>query len=156
MMSTSAYVKVLGLTQSVSDKAIEVQKEEQEKFAQEYKGQGEARALALIERAKSASKQITDFAELRASKIRSEGAQAAAEEYKKFERNPELAMFLRHLESLRTALKERTTMLLDGSSYEPARFFRDGPSVAAPGAAASTRPNEAGGAGRTPTTRPSR
>ena len=54
---------------------------------------------------------------------------AAAEEYRKFAANEQLAMFLRSLESLKKELESKTVMLLDGSEGTPVRMFRDGPTL---------------------------
>lgn len=122
-------MKVWGLPEKVSEAVIEVQKNEREKFAQDYRGRGQAQATAIVERARSASQQIVAFAQLRAAEIRSQGDRAAAEEYRKFAQNPELATFLRYLETLREGLKDKTTIILDGSYVPAVRWFREGPTV---------------------------
>ena len=48
-----------------------------------------------------------------AKRIRAEGDRAAAEFYAVFGRNPELAVFLRKLDSLRLTLSEKTTLVVD-------------------------------------------
>ncbi|MBN1270132.1 MAG: hypothetical protein JXB04_11125, partial [Kiritimatiellae bacterium] len=49
---------------------------------------------------------------------RADGDAEAAEQYKTFEKNPELAMFLRKLEVLEETLKERATVVL-GPDTQP-------------------------------------
>ena len=45
--------------------------------------------------------------------IRAEGDAEAAKSYETFKQNPELAAFLRKLDSLRRIMKGRTTLVLD-------------------------------------------
>ena len=122
-------IKTLGLPASVSDKVIQAMKDERQKEASRYKTAGRAEAMAITERAKEASEQILAFANRKASEIRAQGDQAAAEEYKKFGQDWQLAAFLRSLESLKAELQGRTIFLLDGSVVPGAGYFRDGPSL---------------------------
>ena len=55
---------------------------------------------------------LTD-AEAKAKTIRAEGDAEAARHYEVFKANPELAAFLRKLDSLRRIMKSRTTLVLD-------------------------------------------
>jgi len=122
-------IKTLGLPESVSDKVIQAMKDERRKEASRYETAGKAEAMAITERAKEASEQILAFANRKASEIRAQGDQAAAEEYKKFGEDWQLAAFLRSLESLKTELQGRTIFLLDGSAVPGVKYFREGPSL---------------------------
>ena len=51
--------------------------------------------------------------EATAKSIRAEGDAEAAKYYEVFKENPELAVFLRKLDSLRRIMKGRTTLVLD-------------------------------------------
>ena len=124
-------IKTLGLPASVSDKVIQAMKDERQKEASRYETAGRAEAMAITERAKEASEQILAFANRKASEIRAQGEQAAADEYKKFGEHWQLAAFLRSLESLKAELQGRTIFLLDGSVVPGAGYFRDGPSLPA-------------------------
>jgi len=128
-------IKMWGLPEAVSSDVIEAQKDERQKFAQEYKSRGEARATAIRERAKSSRDTIIAFAERKASEIRAEGARAAAEIYPEFEKDPQLSEFLRWLDTLEAGLKERTVMILDGSELPALKWFRKGPGLEDIGAA---------------------
>ncbi len=119
-------VKAWGLPQVVSDRVIDAQKSERENMAKSLKAAGEAQAKAIRSRAEAASKQIVAFAEGKAASIRSGGYRAAAELYSRYRENPELAKFLRTLESLRKEFKSRTMILLDGSMLPTVRLFKEG------------------------------
>jgi len=122
-------IKSLQLPKDVSAVVIEAMKEERQRDVRRYEAAGEAQATAIRERAKAASDQILAFASRKAADIQSEGDQAAAEYYKEYEKNEEFSMFLRSLESLRTELKSRSVILLDGSELPAVEFFRTGPSL---------------------------
>ena len=68
-----------------------------------------------------------------ARRIRAEADAAAAEFYRVFEEDPELAMFLRKLEVLEETLGFRSTVLL-GPDTEPFDLLRGVPAPALPGA----------------------
>jgi len=143
-------IKTLGLPESVSDKVIQAMKDERQKEAGRYKTAGEAQAMAITERAKEAGEQILAFANRKASEIRAQGDQAAADEYKKYGKDWQLAAFLRSLESLKKELQGRTIFLLDGSVVPAAGYFRKGPSLPT-GTMPSLPP-----AGKPTTTRPAK
>lgn len=125
----SVGMKLLGLPQGVSQAVIEAQKQERERYVQDYKTSGEALAKAIRSRADRASKQILAFASATAMKIRAEGDSAAAKYYREFSKNERLGMFLRSLESLRKELGKNATILLDGSQIPAVKYFRNGPSL---------------------------
>ena len=52
-------------------------------------------------------------AEAEAKKIRGEGDELAAKNYAVFQKNPELALFLRNLEALKISLTDKDTLILD-------------------------------------------
>ncbi|MCK4601297.1 MAG: hypothetical protein KAU28_02445, partial [Phycisphaerae bacterium] len=91
-------VRSMDLPAEITKSVISSMKEERQKFAQDYKSSGEARAIAIRSLAETARDKIIAFAERKAKEIRTEGARAAAEYYAKFERYPQLGMFLRYIE----------------------------------------------------------
>jgi len=123
-------IKSLGLPQSVTETVIEAMKEERQRDVRRFESAGEAQATAIRERAKAASGQIVAFAQRKAQEIRTAGDRAAAEYYKDFAENEEFSMFLRSLESLRTELKSRAVIILDGTQVPAAQYFRTGPTLA--------------------------
>jgi len=108
-------LKTLALPEQVTTAVIDAMKEERQREVRNFESAGEAQATAITERAKTSRDQILKFADRKAAEIRAEGDLAAARYYKEFESDPELAMFLRSLESLRKELKGRSVILLDGS-----------------------------------------
>ncbi|MFP4053215.1 MAG: SPFH domain-containing protein [Phycisphaerae bacterium] len=116
-------IKSLTLPENVTAEVIEAMKKERQKFINRYRGSGNAQAQAIEERAKSAREKILAFAKRRADQIRAEGDRAAAEEFAKFAKNEELAMYIRWLESLKTELKGKAVILLDSSTLSPLQNF---------------------------------
>jgi regulator of protease activity HflC (stomatin/prohibitin superfamily) len=139
----SVGVKVLGLTENVSQAVIAAVREEREKEAARYKTAGEADATRIKERAKEASALITSFAKRKADDIRSEGYAAVADHYSQMNANEQLSMFLRSLESLKKELQSRSVIILDGSQVPAVKWFQNGPTlqtVGPPAGGAATQP----------------
>ena len=89
---------------------------------------------------RAAQKQILAFAERKAGEIRAQGDRAAAKYYEQFEQDPQLAAFLRSLESLKKELQGRSIFLMDGSVIPAVRYFRERPSLPTTRPAARTSP----------------
>jgi len=126
---TMVGIKSFGLPEKVSEKVIATMKEERQEEVKRYESAGQAQALAIRERAKESAEQILAFANRKGGEIRAQGDRAAAEWYAKFEKNWQLAAFLRSLESLKKELQGRSIFLLDGSSIPAVKYFRQGPSL---------------------------
>jgi membrane protease subunit HflC len=122
-------IKSLGLPQEVAQEAVKAMQDERKKEADILEAAGQAQAQAIRERAREARDKILAFADRKAGEIRSEGARAAAEWYQVFEKNWQLAAFLRSLESLRKELQGRSIFLLDGSEIPAVKYFREGPKL---------------------------
>ncbi|HDZ21804.1 hypothetical protein LCGC14_0368880 [marine sediment metagenome] len=126
-------VKALGLPESVTETVIEVMKEDRQEEIEMYDADGKAMAEAIKSRAKSDSDTILAFALFTAENIKTEGYGQAARRYEQYGQDPEFAMFLRSLESLRRELASQTVILLDGSKIEAVKFFQKGPAVPSKG-----------------------
>lgn len=135
-------LKVLGLSEAVSDAVIDAQKQERMKYVAEYQAAGEAEAQAIRDRAIAAANIIRTFAENKAAKIRSEGEVAAAQQYAKFEQDPMLAKFIREMQTLEEALKGKTVMILDGDELPAIKYFQRAPTAETAGAAGVPVTNE--------------
>ncbi len=120
-------IKRLGLTEDTSAAVIENQKKEREAEAQRFRAAGDAQASDIRARAERARKQILAFADSIARSIRAEGEAFAAQQYRFFERDRELATFLRSLESLKKELEGRTTILLEPGTVPAIELFQSGP-----------------------------
>ena len=122
-------IRSMGLPEKVSEQVINTMKAERQEDVKRFQSDGEAAAIAIEESAKSDRDQIIEFATRKAKEIRTQGDQAAARYYAKFEKNPEFSVFLRKLESLKVELAQRAVFILDGSALPQVKWFRDGPSV---------------------------
>jgi regulator of protease activity HflC (stomatin/prohibitin superfamily) len=138
-------IKTLSLPQDVAQEVIKAMQDERKKEADILEAAGQAQAQAIRERAREARDKILAFADRKAGEIRSEGARAAAEWYQVFEKNWQLAAFLRSLEGLKKELQGRSIFLLDGSEIPAVKYFREGPKLptqAPMPAGPTTRPGE--------------
>jgi membrane protease subunit HflC len=126
---TMVGVKTLGLPETVSEKVIASMKAERRRYARTYLSDGNSQAQAIIDRAREAAADIKAFAEVKAGGIGGEGIRAAASEYAKFQENPQLAEYLRRLQSLKKALQGRVIFLLDSSTLPAIGYFDKGPSL---------------------------
>ncbi len=106
-------INALNVPGKITEKIFERMIKEREVKAQVFRSQGEKAARNIRTEAQKQSSQIVSEAEAKAREIRAEGDAEAARYYAEFRKNPELAEFLRSLESLRQILRTRTTLVLD-------------------------------------------
>jgi membrane protease subunit HflC len=100
------------ISKSVFDRMIQERKVEAEKFLAE--GRSEAQRIRTdINRKRD---DILAQATAEAKEIRAQGDAEAAKYYAAYKKSPELAAFLRKLDSLRTIMKSKTTLILDTDS----------------------------------------
>ena len=111
-------IRKIGLPESITEKVFARMKAEREEIAERYRSEGEGEAIKLRAEADSKRNQLLAQAEAEAKRTRAEGDARAAESYQVFEKNPELAMFLRKLEALEVTLKKKSTVVLS-SETEP-------------------------------------
>ena len=90
--------------------------------------QGTAEATKIRTDAESKKTELLAAAEARAKAIRGEGDAEAAKYYKMLEADPELAMFLRNLETLQKVLAERATVVVP-TDEEPFRLLKEMPEL---------------------------
>lgn len=123
----------LGLPQAVTESVFERMKVERKELADSYTSEGESEAVRIIAQADSQRDQILSLARAEAKRARAEGDAIAAEHYQVFAQDPELARFLRKLETMEELLKERATVILSPDS-EPFDLLKGGakPLPAAP------------------------
>jgi membrane protease subunit HflC len=86
---------------------------EREAKAKKFEDDGKAEAEKIRSDAETQAAKILAKADADATKIRGEGDAKAAEFYRVFASNPELAAFLRNLQALQGALGEKDTLILD-------------------------------------------
>ncbi|MEI8314276.1 MAG: protease modulator HflC [Verrucomicrobiota bacterium] len=105
-------IRKIGLPESITEKVFARMKAEREEIAERYRSEGEGEAIKIRAAADSQRNQLLAQAEADAKRIRAEGDAKAAESYQVFEKNPDLAMFLRKLEVLEGTLKKKSTVVL--------------------------------------------
>lgn len=119
-------LRQLGLPESIAEKVYERMRAEREEVAERYRAEGEGESIRIRAEADSRRDQALAQAEAEARRIRAEGDAAAAEHYKTFAQNPDLAHFLKKLEVLEETLKTRSTVILSADT-EPYDLLRGAP-----------------------------
>ncbi len=118
----------LGVPDNVTESVFERMSADRQAVVTELMSQGDKYAKTMTGDAESKATIIKATAEAEAKSIRGEGDALAAESYSTFLKNPELANFLRRLETLRNTLNSRTTIILDKST-PPYQLMIDGPAI---------------------------
>jgi len=111
-------IRQIGLPPSITEKVFERMRAERAEIAERYLSEGEGEAIRIRAEADSQRDQMLAEAEAKAKRMRADGDAAAAEFYKTFEENPELANFLKKLEVLEETLQEGSTLIL-GTDTQP-------------------------------------
>ena len=109
------------ISKSVFDRMIQERKVEAEKFLAE--GRSEAQRIMTDINRKRDDELAKATAQ--AKEIRAQGDANAAKYYATYRKSPELAAFLRKLDSLRTIMKSKTTLILDTNSAPFDIFKKD-------------------------------
>jgi len=103
----------ISVPKTISEKVFERMIAECKRIADRYIAEGNSEARQIRISADSSRTITIADAEAKAKEIRAQGDAEAAKYYAVFKENPELAEFLRKLDSLREVMKGRTTLLLD-------------------------------------------
>ena len=129
----SVGISTISLPQEVTKSVIDRMNKNREKLIGETLSRGSSQASAIRSSAENDSKRILAFASNAAQKIRNQGIAEVTEYTKRMQENPELAVFLRNMELMRTAHGRTTTLVLPTSLpgleyWTPGAsgFFRDG------------------------------
>ena len=109
-------IRQFGVPDPVTEKVFARMIAEREAEQRTLIAEGESRAASIVGEAKSKETIIKADAEAQAKLLEGQGDAEAAEYYARFLAHPELANFLRRLETLRTTLNDRTTIILDNQS----------------------------------------
>ncbi len=121
----SANVRTIGVPEkpakAIADRMIEERKAE----AAKYKSEGEKLSKKIMTEADARRRKELTEAEAQAKRLRAEGDAAAAASYKVFSADPELALFLRKLDSMKKLMGRRTTLILD-TNYAPFDILKMG------------------------------
>ncbi|MEA2013605.1 MAG: protease modulator HflC [Verrucomicrobiota bacterium] len=103
----------LGFPETVANSVFERMKKERDRLAESYLAEGDAKATEIKAKADAEAKMVIVEAEAKARGIMAEGDMQAAKSYAVFNSEPQLAAFLRKLESLKRTISEKTTLIVD-------------------------------------------
>ena len=106
-------INSLGVPKTITEKVFDRMVAERKQFADKSIAEGKSKAREIRISADRDRTIALAEAEAKAQRIRAEGDAKAAESYKTFSQDPQLAEFLRKLEALRSILKGRTTVVFD-------------------------------------------
>ena len=129
----SVGISTISLPQDVTKSVIDRMNKNREKLIGEMLSQGSSQASAIRSSAENDAKRILAFAQRSATNIRNQGQAEVTEFTKRMNARPELAVFLKNMELLRTAYGRSTTVVVPTSlpgleflSPGAAALFRDG------------------------------
>jgi len=110
-------VKTLGinkinLPEAITEKVFERMRAERKGAAETYRSEGESEAIRIRALADREKEDLLTGAEAKAITIKAEGEAKAAQYYRAFNQNPELAVFLKKLTVLEETLRQKTTVVL--------------------------------------------
>ena len=116
-------INSLGVPKTITEKVFDRMVAERKQFADKSIAEGKSKAREIRIQADRDRTIAIAEAEAAAQRIRAEGDAKAAESYKTFSEDPELAEFLRKLDALRVILQGRTTVV------RPLRMVRNASSL---------------------------
>jgi membrane protease subunit HflC len=119
-------IRRIGLPEAITQSVFDRMRAERQELADRYRSEGEGEAIRIRARADSERDQLLATAEAKARVLRAEGDAAAAEFYQVFERDPDLAIFLRKLDTMKEMLNAKATLILSSDS-EPFDLLKLGP-----------------------------
>ena len=124
----SVGIKMLKVSEKVTEDVFARMRADRKRKTDATLAQGNAEAMRIKSDADSKITELLAAAEARAKAIRGSGDAKAAEYYKMLEADPEFAMFLREIETLKKTLKERATVVLPADA-EPFKLLKQMPQI---------------------------
>jgi membrane protease subunit HflC len=121
-------LKMLKVSEKVTEDVFARMRADRKRKTEATLAQGNAEATRIKSDADSKVTELLAAAEARAKAIRGSGDAEAAQYYKMLEADPEFAMFLREIETLKKTLKERTTVVLPADA-EPFKLLKGMPQI---------------------------
>ena len=118
--------KKLGLPDAVVQTVFQRMQAERQKYVSKYQFDGEAKAAEIKSSAALSAAETVNNAVAVATRIRAEGEAEAAQTLPVFQQNPELAVFLYQLDTLKLSLNQKTTLIFDERT-PPFDLFRNLP-----------------------------
>lgn len=110
-------IKTFILPEKITEKVFERMKAERNVLSEKYRSYGKSEAKSMRDEADNKRKYVIAEAEAKAKIIKSEGDEFATRYYSAFTENPDLAIFLRKLESLNRIKAGRITLILNSEKY---------------------------------------
>lgn len=110
---TKVGFRQLEFPEMVSTKVFDRMRAERENHSERLMAEGKSEAQRIRSEADRKASETLAQAEAEAKRIRGEGDRIAATHYAVFQKNPELALFLRNLEALKGSISEKDTLILD-------------------------------------------
>jgi len=133
-------IRRISLPEEATASVQEAMRQERERMAARYRTEGESLKKAIVARAESQKQQILAFAERKAKEIEAAGVAATERVFAQIaSEDTEFFIWLRWLEAIEAALRQRTTIFLDADD-DIFRYFSP------PGARLSWPLAEPGGA----------
>jgi len=121
-------IKQLKINEEVSKDVFERMRAERNRRTVTTVSEGQAEAAKIKTDAYSKKAELLATAQARATAIRGQGDAEAAQYYKLLEADPEFAIFLRNIESLKEILKERSTIVFSADT-EPFTLLKTIPNL---------------------------
>ncbi len=115
-------IRTISVPAKISGAITERMKKERETAASIDKQKGKVEAEKIKTDANQKKREVITKAEAEAKKLMAQGDAEAAREYAVFSQNPELAAYLRKLDSLKRIVKTKTTLVL-GTDSAPFDLF---------------------------------
>ena len=106
-------VKKLGLPESVTQTVFDRMKSERQVLISEAQFQGEAEATQIKSAAERQAADVLANAQAEATRIEGAGVAEAAKTLGVFQQNPELAIYLEQLKTLKNSLNQKSTLIFD-------------------------------------------
>jgi modulator of FtsH protease HflC len=121
-------IRQLKISEDVSKDVFERMKMERSRRTETTIAEGNAASKKIVTNALSMQTEMMAAAEARAKAIRAQGDAEAAQYYKMLEQDPQLAMFLRDIDSLKKILEQRSTIVISADT-EPFKLLRQMPDI---------------------------
>ena len=121
-------IRQLGISKNVTTDVFKRMEAERSRKKETIIAQGKSEATKIISEADAKAAQLLAVVEGYAKSIRGNGDAEAAKYYKMLEEEPEFAMYLQDVETLKNILKEKTTIVL-GSETDLINLLKGIPSI---------------------------
>jgi modulator of FtsH protease HflC len=108
-------IKQLQLPESITTAVFNRMKQERQTKIQEFRSQGESRASIIRAEANAETNRTLTMAQAEATRINGAAEKEAAQYYSVFNQEPNLYIFMKSLNVLEAATREKTTLILDPS-----------------------------------------